>query len=321
MRSLLKFAAAAMLFAALLPWNAHGAYPDRPIKLVVPFAAGGPADVYARLVATLLSKRLGASVIVENKPGATGAIGSKFVSTSPPDGYTILLSASSGHVCGPLISSPRPFDPLTDFTPLSEVVRYPALLVARKDMPVKLADFIDYARKNDGKLNYGSPGIGGCGHYMGEMLALDGGFKAVHIPFRGLAPAMTALIAGDIDFLFDNLATARSFIEAGMVRQYALTGRTPTMPTDIPTLPEAGIGPTETFVWIGMLLPPQTPASTVKTLSDAMVEVRKDPEFLRQAKQDFMEPGTGDASDFAKVIERDLAFWQSIVTKRGIHGQ
>jgi tripartite-type tricarboxylate transporter receptor subunit TctC len=309
------------LIAPLGAGSAQAAFPERAIKLIVPFPPAGPTDKYARVVAPLLSKRLGVPVIVENKPGATGAIGSKLVSASPPDGYNILVSASSGHVCGPLLSPSRPFDPLADFTPLSEIVRYPGLLVSRPDVPANtVAEFVEYAKKNDGKLNYGSPGIGGCGHYMGELLNGAGGFKSTHIPFQGLAPAMTALIAGQIDFMFDNLGTGRPFIEAGKVKQFALTARMPSMPKDIPTLSEAGLRDTDSFVWIGMLLPPKSPADIVKKLSDAMTEVRKDPEFLNHTKADYFEPGTGDAADFAKVIERDLKFWRGVVDKGGIKG-
>jgi len=213
-------------------------YPNRGVRIVVPFPPGGPTDTYARILADKLQTALGQSFVLENKPRATGLIGTLFVANAPADGYTLLLGANSSHVISSLLQPQRPLDPLKVFRPLSMLLSYPLYLLLNKDVPAEIvAELVALGKSKPGKLNMGSVGTGGAGHLTIEMFNKVTDIRAVHVPYNGVHPAQVGLMAGEIDFLFESIAGSQTLVDAGKLRGVALTGRerSPLLP-NVPTL-------------------------------------------------------------------------------------
>ena len=264
---------ASMACAAAMSGNAAAeVYPDKPIRIVVPYAPGGSTDITARLIAKSLGARFGQSVYIENRTGAGGAIGHEVVARSPADGYTLLFSAA-----GPLTVTPHTYpklayDPIKSFEPVMLVATQPLLLVVNPDMKVNsVADLIREAKSKHGKLNYGSFGNGSAAHLAGESFKMQNKVSMTHVPYKGSSPALTALMGGEIDLMFDVFSTAAPLVQAGKLRAIAITSptRSPLFP-EVPTMAEAGMPGFDAGTWFGMLAPAGTSKQIIDKLNEAM---------------------------------------------------
>ncbi len=257
------------------PAGTPSAYPNKPIRLVVPYPPGGPLDTAARALADRVKESLGV-VVVDNRPGAGGNLGVDQVAKSAPDGYSLVIGAVATHAVNPWLFSKLPYDPIKDFAPITLIAHVPNVLVMTPERADQLGvrsvrDLIDYARKNPARLNYASGGNGSAGHMAGELMKSQAKVSAVHIPYAGAAPAQLGLLAGQTDFMFDNLASATTQIKAGKLRALAVTTlqRASSMP-EVPTMADAGLPGFDVSTWFGVFAPAGTPAPIVARLNNAM---------------------------------------------------
>jgi tripartite-type tricarboxylate transporter receptor subunit TctC len=304
--------------AMALPAGAQ-AYPSRPVKLVVPFPPGGSLDITGRLIAQRLSEMWGQAVVVENKPGAGGNIGADFVAKSPPDGYTILLGALSTHAVNPNLYAKMPYDAVRDFAPITLIAITPNVLVVNAAAPVNnIKEFIAWTKANPGKLAFGSGSNGSAGHLAGELYKVETGTDAVHIPFKGGAPATQALLAGDTQFMFDNLANAMAQVKAGKLKALAVTTaqRSPLVP-DLPTLAEAGLPGFDISTWYGLFAPAGTPAAIVGKWNADVTRILTTPDVRAKLMADGAEPAPDTPEQFAQMISRELAKYARIIKASG----
>lgn len=294
---------------------------QKPIRIVVPYGPGGPVDVTARLLAERVKDSLG-TVIVENKPGGGGNIGVDQVAKSAPDGTTIGIAAVATHAINPWLYSKMPFDAAKDFAPVTQMVRVPNVLVLNADTASRLsintlADLIKYAKANPGKLNYGSGGNGSGGHLAGEMFKAQAGIFAVHIPYNGGNPAQLALLSGQVDFNFDNLATASANIKSGKLRALAVTTarRSAAMP-DVPTVAETLPG-FEVDTWWGLVVPAATPKDVVARLNQAFVAALNSPEARSRFAMLMAEPVPTTPEQFGAMMHAERAKYEKAVKASG----
>jgi tripartite-type tricarboxylate transporter receptor subunit TctC len=310
-----------LLAAACSPLFAQSAYPTHPIRLVVPFPAGGATDIFARAVSQKLGEKLGGSVIVDNKPGAGGAIGSDIGAKAQPDGYTLLLATSSTHSIGPFLSK-LPYDAVADFTPIVHVGNAPSIMVVPNSAPAKnVKEWIEYARKNPGKLNYASSGNGTIVHLTAEYFKAQTGTFLVHIPYKGTALAMPDLISGKIDLMFDALPSALPHIKEGRVRALGITSlkRWPLLP-DVPAIAETVPG-FESNTWFGLYGPKGLPADLVAKINRGVNEALKEPDVKERLAKLGIEPVGGTPQEFAKMTEAERAKWKKIIVERKISNE
>jgi tripartite-type tricarboxylate transporter receptor subunit TctC len=296
-------------------------FPNKPIKMVVPYPPGGPTDVQARVVAEKLGSILGQPVVVENRGGAGGMLGSKLVAQAAPDGYTLLMGASGPQAIGPLMVQTPMYDPIKDFTPISLVSYSPMMLIVNPKLPVKsVKDLIDLAKQKPGTLNYGSYGPGTMAHLAGALFDSMAGVKMTHVPYKGSAPAMVALLGGEIDLMFDTIITALPHVKGGKVRALAVTKptRSSAVP-DLPTVAESGLPGFEAVSWIGLMGPAGMPQEAVDQLSSAMVKALADPGVRERLAQAGAEPVGSDAATFAKQMKSELARWEPVVKAAGLY--
>jgi tripartite-type tricarboxylate transporter receptor subunit TctC len=291
-------------------------YPNRAVRVVVPFPPGGPTDTYARILADNLQAALGQPFVVENKAGATGIIGTSFVANAPADGYTLLFASNSSHVISSLLKPHRPFDPVRDFRPLSMLLYYSAYFLLSNGVPAKnVAELVALGKAGPGKLNMGSVGTGSAGHLVIEMFNKVTGIGAVHVPYKGAAPAQVGLMAGEIHFLFDSIAGSQALVDAGKLRGIAVTGRerSPILP-DVPTLRESGYdGFEDLVVWLGMLAPAGTPEPIAKKLEAELMRIARLPDVSKRIKESSSILVGGTGQDFADAIRRETPVWDSII--------
>ena len=298
-------------------------YPKKPIKMIVPFPPGGPTDVQARIIAQMLGVQLGQAVVVENRGGAGGMIGSRMVAKSDPDGYTLLMGASGPQALGPLMAKESPYDPVHDFTALSLVSYSPLMLVVNPKLKAtSVKDVIALAKERPGALNYGSFGVGTMSHLAGELFNTMAGVKIVHVPYTGSAPAITALLGGQIDLMLDTVITSLPQVKSGRLRGIAVTKDTRSSAApDLPTVAETLPG----FVavsWIGLMGPAGLPKDVVDRLSNAMVKVLGDPTVRERLQAAGAEPVGSDAATFATFIKEERARWEPVVKAAGLlHSQ
>lgn len=292
-----------------------------PIKLVVPYAPGGPIDVTARLLAQAVKDTLG-TVVIENKPGAGGNIGADAVAKASPDGLTIGIAATATHAINPWLFSKMPYNALTDFAPITQILRVPNVLVMNADTAKRLKissfkDLVAYAKVNPGKLNYGSGGNGSAGHLAGEMFKAQAGIFAVHIPYNGGNPAQLALLSGQVDFNIDNLATAAPNIKSGKLLALAVTSaqRSAALP-DTPTMAETFKG-FEVDTWWGLVAPAGTPAAVVEKLNAAFVAALKLPDTRTRFASLMAEPVPSSPKDFAAFIKTQYSRYEGAVKSSG----
>lgn len=304
---------------ALAPLTA--AAQSKPIRIVVPYGPGGPIDVTARLLAERVKDSLG-MVIIENKPGGGGNIGVDLVAKSAPDGTTIGIAAVATHAINPWLYSKMPFDAAADFAPVTQMVRVPNVLVLNADTANRLsihslADLIKYARANPGKLNYGSGGNGSGGHLAGEMFKAQAGIFAVHIPYNGGNPAQLALLSGQVDFNFDNLATASANIKSGKLKALAVTTakRSALLP-DVPAVAETLPG-FEVDTWWGLVVPAATPRDVVVRLNQAFVAALNSPEARSRFAMLMAEPVPTTPEQFGAMMNAERAKYEKVVKASG----
>jgi len=290
-------------------------YPNKPIRLVVPAAAGGPTDVTARMLAERMSATLGQPVIVEPRGGAGGNVGAEAVAKAAPDGYTILMATIGTHAINQTLYKKLPFDPIKDFTPVSQVVQYPLLLVVNPNVPTKsVKELIDYAKANPGKLNRASGGNGTSMHLSGELFVHQAGVDMPHVPYKGSAPALTDLVAGHVQVMFDSMITALPLVNAGQLRALAVTGaqRSPVVP-NLPTIAEAGVPGYSANGWIGIVAPAGTPPAIVDKLHASIVKGLTDPGLREKLTAQAAEPVGSSPAEFAAFIRSETDKWAKAV--------
>jgi tripartite-type tricarboxylate transporter receptor subunit TctC len=305
-----------------LPLQAFAQYPQRAIKMIVPFPPAGATDIVARIVAQKLTERLGQSVVVENRPGAGGTIGSDIVAKSAPDGYTILMATSSTHSVGPALQK-LPYDAIRDFAAITHVANVPNVLVVSPKLPVaNLKEFIAYAKANPGKLNFASSGMGTIVHLNGEFFKMLTGTDIVHVPYKGTALSIPDLASGNVSMLFDSLASALPNIKSGSAKPLALNApkRSHLLP-DVPTLAEAGLPAFDRYTWFGMFAPAGTPPDIVRKLQSETVAALKSPDLLERFDAVGAEPVGSTSEQFVERIRSDGVRWAEVIRKADVKVQ
>ena len=318
--SLRRFLAVTAL--ALSVWVAPAAIGQTKVmRIIVPYAAGGPIDVTARLMAERVKDTLG-TVIIENRPGGGGNIGADAIAKAAPDGLTIGIAAVATHAINPWLYSKMPYNAATDFAPITQMLRVPNVLVMNADTAARLnintlADLIKYAKANPAKLNYGSGGNGSAGHLAGEMFKAQAGIFAVHIPYNGGNPAQLGLLSGQVDFNFDNLATAAANIKAGKLKALAVTtAKRSSLLPDVPALADTFKG-FEIDTWWGLVAPAGTPADVVAKLNAAFVAALNSPEAKTRFAALMAEPVANTSEQFGAFMKSELAKYEKVVKASG----
>jgi len=310
---------------ATLPLSAAAqAWPAKPLRLVIPFPAGGATDIIGRLLAQKLGAALGQQVVIDNKPGAGGTIGADLVAKAPADGHTLLLATSSTHSIGPALNPKMPYDAFKDFAPIAHVANAPSVLVVGAGFPKGNAlDLIKTLKANPGKYNFGSSGIGTYPHLSAEMFKWRaGGLFVVHIPYRGTGLVVTDLIAGQITFLMDSIVSAQTHIKDGRVRALAVTGaqRSGSLP-DVPTFTELGVPGLAFSNWFGFFAPAGTPADVVQRVNRELNTLMRAPDVADRLRQLGADPVTGTPEAFAKVIRDEHDSWKAVIQRAGIKAE
>jgi len=310
---------AAVLIGALVlaaPQGNAAEYPTRAIRLIVPYAAGGPSDVQARMVGEYLGRDLKQNVIIENKAGAQGAIGAEAAARSDPDGYTLFFSAASVFVLNPLLYKKLSYDPAKDFRVLAVVTDQPSIMEINPSVPARtVAELVAYAKQNPGKLNFGSAGTGGSAHLAGEMFRQMAGIDMVHVPYKGMAPALTDLLSGNIQVLFDSLGTALPPINAGLLRPLAVGSakRIDQLP-DLPTIAESGYPDYVTSTWYGIAAPSKVPDEVMQKLKASLDRALSDDVFRASLdKVGFTPLRPKSLPEIDQFVAADGARWARVI--------
>ena len=306
------------LLAAGVPGIAQQPYPNRPVKIIVPFAASGPADNYARFMAQRLQEALGQNFVVDNRPGAGSIIGTDAAAKSAPDGYTLLMMSNTQTVNESLIPV-RPFNLLKDFVPIAPINYSDLVLVAHPSVPAQnLPELIKYAKANPGKINYASSGNGTPYHMAGELFKYMAGVNMTHIPYKGSAAARTDVLSGQVDVMFDAVTTMTENIKAGKVRGLATTGRTrSTVAPELPTVNDDGVPKYEALIWLGMMAPAGTPDAIVQRLNTEINKIVNAPDVKATWAKQGAVAMSMTAPAFAKYVADDVAKWATIVKASG----
>lgn len=320
----MKFVAhlpALALGLAALCLSAHAEdYPTRPVTIVVPFAAGGPTDLSARIVAGALGKATGANFIVENVPGAGATIGATKVAQATPDGYTLLWGSGSTLAMTPHLYKSLRYDPIKSFAPVGLVCSQPFVLVARSTLGVNnIHDFISLLKAHPNKYNFSSTGLGASSHLVAELFKTAASVTATHVPYNGGAPAANAVMAGNVDFLFDTPTTTVPLAKSGKVKALAVTGPKRWAPIgDVPTLQEAGFRDFDVTTWFGMVAPAGTPQARIDYLSRNLQAVLKDPQVIAAFQKGGFVVDSSTPEQFAKKISTELARWGGVIQAAGV---
>ena len=317
----LGVAIGAVLSVVLAAVEARADYPDRTIRMVVPFAPGGANDSVARLVADKLGKLLNQSVVVENRPGGGTVVGTAAVAAAKPDGYTLLL-VSPAHTINPYINKSLPYDPLNDFTPIGQITRSAYVLVTSPQSRFKAVGDFKPASQSGQQMSYASSGTGSAPHLAGALLASLLGQTFVHIPYQGGGPAMVGIIRGDVDMYFSSVAGARSFIESNQVRALAVSSdrRIRALP-EVQTVAETGAAGFAINGWYGIVGPANLPADVTAKLSKAIEDILRDPELVARLQQEGEEVAPSVAETFGKLIRSDLEKYRAIVASAGLQAK
>ncbi len=294
-------------------------FPNKPVRMIVPFPAGGATDVLARALSIKLGEKLGQNVVVENRPGAGGTIGSAAVAQAAPDGYTILLATSSTHSIGPVINAKIPYDALADFTALGQVASSPNIVLVPQSSPAKtMREFIDYAKKNPGKLNYASSGNGTIVHLTSELFKAQSGTFIVHIPYRGTALAIPDLISGKLDVLFDSLVSGLPHVKDGKLRGLAVTSeKRSTLAPDLPAVADVLPG-FESVTWFGLYGPKAIAADVVQKLNMSLNAALADADVKERFARLGAEAIGSTPAAFASLAQNERAKWKRIIEQRRI---
>ena len=313
---------AAAILAAVCPIGAvqaQEAWPTRPITVIVPFPAGGTTDIVARLAGVELSRELGQPVIIDNRPGAGGNIGSQAVARAQPDGYTLVMGTVGTHAINPSLYKKMPYDHVKDFAPISRVANVPNLLVANPSQPFKtVPELIAYAKANPDTLTFASSGNGTSIHLAGELFKVLTGVKMQHVPYKGSAPALADLMAGQTSIMFDNLPSSIAFVRAGKLRPIAITtlNRAPELP-NVPTVAESGVPGFDASSWFGLLAPANTPPAVIKRIDDALIKVLATTDLKKKIIDQGGEPVGEKPEQFAAFIKSETAKWAKVVKESG----
>jgi tripartite-type tricarboxylate transporter receptor subunit TctC len=309
----------ALLAASLLPLCALAqGYPNKPIRIVVPLAAAGTGDTLARAVGEAMAKELGQPVVIENKPGAGGLVGTQLVAAAAPDGYT-LLAVSPSHVINATLYSKADYDPVKSFEPITLMAYTHQVLVANPATPFNtLKELIDYAKKNPGKLNYGSAGTGSATHLNMELFKSMAGVDIVHVPYKGSTQARQDVVAGQVQLAMDGLLPVLALVKEKRLKALALTsGHRSASAPGIPTMSEAGVPGYVSDTWYGLLAPAGTPKDVLAKLEHAAIAALKNPEVRDRLTKAGAEPAGTTAEEFGKVIEREKPIWAKVVKESG----
>ena len=306
-------ALAALCFLALTHGSCLADYPERPIRLLLPFPAGGAVDHVARLVTARMADDLGRPFVIENRAGAGGVIATDATAKAPPDGYTLLLTTPN-HTINAALHPKLPYDTDKDIVPVAIVAEVPELLVSHPEAPfTDFAGFVDYARKNPGKLNYSSAGNGTLPHVTMELLLRRSGIQVAHIPYRGAAPAMTDLLAGHVQLKMDTYATAHQHVAQGKLHAlaFASRARSALMP-QLPTVAEMGLPGYEGILWIGMVAPAGTPQPVIEKLAESARRAVRTPELAERLARDGVDPVGGTPQAFTALIAKEIGEWRNL---------
>lgn len=322
MNPAMKLSAMVLLAASSLGWQGAVAqdYPARPIQWISPWTAGGGNDILSRALGEQLASRLGQPVIVENRPGATGTIGTAQVARAAPDGYTLTLASAATHSTAPAIYSKLPYDPVKDFTPITLVATVANVLVVHPSVPAAdLKALIAYAKANPNKLNYSSVGTGSIQHLSGVMFNQLGAVQTSHVPYKGTAPAVVDLLAGRVQMAFESLPTMLPHIRSGALRAIGVTTprRSAVLP-ELPTLAEAGLPGFDASLWYAVMGPAGMPSSVVQTLHDTVVASLRTPEVMRRLSEQGAELATSSPEELADFVRRDTEKWSGFIKRAGV---
>jgi len=310
-------AGGALQYAALA--NAQ-TYPTRPVKVVVPFPPGGPTDGMARIISERLGAVLGQPIVVENRGGAGGGIGGKFVAESDPDGYTVLMTPGGALTTGPAVNPNIGYDPAKVFTPICQLIETPLIVSVSPSLSAKtMADVVAYAKANPGKLKWGSQGFGTAPHLLAEMFRLEAHVDMVHVPYRGTGPLLNAILAGEVQIIADPSTTSLPYIQDGKLRPIAIAGneRDPKLP-NVPTVVEAGFPKLQSPFWLAVVAPAGTPPAIIDKLNHAFRDALTAPETRTRLEALGAEVKTGTPEDLGKMLANELAQWTAVVKAANI---
>jgi tripartite-type tricarboxylate transporter receptor subunit TctC len=294
-------------------------YPSKPIRFVVPYPAGGPLDTVARLLGQKVSESTKQPVIVDNKPGAGGSIGADAVAKAPPDGYTILMGAVATHAINPTLYASMPYDAIRDFIPVTQVASTPNVLVVNPSVPAdNVREFVAYAKANPGKLNFGSGSTGSAGHLAGELFKTMAGIDMTHVPYKGAAPALNDLIGGQIQLMFDNLASSLAQVRAGRIKALAVTtAQRSAFAPEIPTISESGLPGFDISTWFGIFVPAGTPREAVDRLHAEFTRALAAPDIREKMLALGAEPVGSKPEEFAAYIRAEADKYARVIRASG----
>ena len=312
--------ACTLVLSLALPAASHAqGYPSKPIRFVVPYPAGGPLDTVARLLGAKVSESVKQPVVVDNKPGAGGNIGADIVAKSPADGYTILMGAVATHAINPTLYKAIPYDPIKDFAPITQVASTPNVLVINPSVPVAtVREFITYAKANPGKLNFGSGSTGSAGHLAGELFKSMAGVDMAHVPYKGAAPAMQDLVGGQIQAMFDNLASSLAQVKAGKIKALAVTtSKRSQFAPDLPTVAESGLPGFDISTWFGIFAPAGTPKEALDRLHAEFTKALAAPDVREKMVNLGAEPVGSKPEEFAAYIKAESEKYSRVIKASG----
>ena len=313
----MKILLVALLLLALVATSAYAqtAYPNRPIRVIVPFPAGGPSDVAMRTIAPRLAEALGQQIIIDNRGGAGGATGTELAAKSSPDGYTLLAGTIGGLAVSPTLNPKLGYNTLRDLAPITQTVNVAYIVTLHPSVPAKsIKELLALARSRPGKLNYGTSGAGTGPHLAGELMNMMAGINIVHVPYKGSATAQTALMSGEVDLTFENTLIVLPQVKAGRVRPIAATGvqRSKLMP-DLPTVAESGLPGFSASGWYGMLAPIATPKDIIARLNTDVTRVLRMPDLAERLNSMAAEPAPGTTEQFGAFIRAEIDKWAKVV--------
>jgi tripartite-type tricarboxylate transporter receptor subunit TctC len=303
--------------AAFMPRRAFAAFPERPITVIIPYAAGGAGDVIARLISEVMEKKLGQPLVIDARAGGGGMIGAKAVASAAPDGHTLMMGATNNFVINQFMSPKTSFDPLTEFVPITKVAVVPSVMYMNPSVPVKtLGEFVAFAKANPGKLSYASPSVGTTPHLAVERLKQLTGIELVHVPYRGAPPAMQALVTNDVQLYLAGWGVGRGFVQGGKVNALAVASekRLPNVP-DVPTANESGVPGYIAENWWGLAAPKGTPHAAIDTLHAAVKAALQDPAVEKKLTELGFLPGGETPAQFAKNAKAEAEIWRETVAK------
>ena len=309
-----------VMLLALAPQSYAQTYPNKPIRLIVPFPPGGGNDVIARVIAQKLTERFGQQVVVDNKAGANGIVGLQALMQAPPDGYTIAVGAAGPLAVNPSLYDKLPYDPLKDFSPITNMVNFPLLLVTNPVVPAKtIQELIALAKAKPGQLYFASPGSGNSGHLAGELFNSMANVKTVHVPYKGQGPALSDLITGQVQMLYSSIPSVVNQVKSGQLNALAVgsSKRLASLP-DIPTIAEAGVPGYEAYSWVGMLAPAKTPKEIVNKLNAEIVDILKRKDVADKLNQQGAIPVGDTPEQFSAYIKAEIEKWGGVVRSANI---